>query len=64
MMTVTLNLDCSVCGHHRFHLPIKQEEGARVTCANCSAYKCQIRDLEKALIAAGRNRYRTAVSAA
>ncbi|KAA0019555.1 hypothetical protein F0A16_04210 [Salinicola corii] len=62
MMTVTLNLDCSVCGHDRFRLPIKQKGGAHVTCANCSAYKCQIRDLEKALIAAGR--HRTAVSAA
>jgi len=51
MIKVTLDLTCSVCGQHQFHLPVKGQEGANVCCANCTAFKCKTWDLEKALTA-------------
>ncbi|WP_110675972.1 hypothetical protein [Salinicola sp. RZ23] len=55
MITVTLDLTCSICGHQQFHLPIKAEEGVNVCCANCSAFKCKALDLERALTAMRRS---------
>ncbi|GHB33134.1 hypothetical protein [Salinicola rhizosphaerae] len=54
MIKVTLDLTCSVCGHQQFYLPVRHEEGANVSCANCTAFKCKTLDLEKALKAIGR----------
>ncbi|WP_342595514.1 hypothetical protein AAGT95_03120 [Salinicola lusitanus] len=54
MMKVTLDLTCSVCGHQQFHLPVNSQQGSNVRCANCSAFKCKILDLEKALSAVNR----------
>lgn len=49
MIKVTLDLTCSVCSHQQFHLPVNNQEGTNVRCANCSAFKCRTLDLEKAL---------------
>ena len=51
MITVTLDLSCTICGHSRFTLPVGQDDGDSVHCANCTAYKCKAVDLERALMA-------------
>lgn len=49
MIRVTLDLCCTICGHTRFLLPIKQQDGPNVSCANCSAYRCKAMNLEQAI---------------
>ncbi len=56
MMKVSLDLTCSVCGHGQFRLPNRPEEGSKVCCANCTAFKCHTMDLERALMAIGQPR--------
>lgn len=56
MIKVTLDLSCSICGHEQFYLPINNQEGTNVRCANCSAFKCKTLNLEKALSAIQRTR--------
>ncbi|ALM53966.1 hypothetical protein [Halomonas huangheensis] len=51
MISVTLDLTCSVCGFSRFLLPIHQLDDANVCCANCAAYTCKALDLERVLSA-------------
>ncbi|WP_157956843.1 hypothetical protein [Salinicola aestuarinus] len=56
MMKVTLDLSCSICGHTQFQLPTRADEGSKVCCANCTAFKCHAMDLERALMAIGQPR--------
>ncbi|MBY5926310.1 MULTISPECIES: hypothetical protein [unclassified Halomonas] len=51
MITVALDLNCSICGHSRFTIPVGRDDGDSVHCANCTAYKCKAMDLERALMA-------------
>lgn len=54
MISVALDLTCSICGFGRFLLPIHRQDGANVCCANCTAYKCKALDLERVLAAVQR----------
>ncbi|GHB14762.1 hypothetical protein [Salinicola rhizosphaerae] len=47
---VKLDMNCSICSHDQFYIPLNASHGRGVTCANCTALRCQIDDLESVLI--------------
>lgn len=54
MILVTLDLTCTICGSEQFHLPRYDSSSQHVRCANCRAFKCYAKDLERAMIALNR----------
>ncbi|WP_353980972.1 hypothetical protein [Salinicola endophyticus] len=54
MICITLDMQCSLCGSDRFHLPTQPGESPHVRCANCTAVKCQTLALESTLMASRR----------
>jgi len=57
MLTVTLELQCNVCGGERFLLPMPADSEQEIRCADCRAFKCHGDDLEK-VMAAGKAPWR------
>ncbi|MBZ9566686.1 hypothetical protein [Modicisalibacter tunisiensis] len=53
MLTVTLELQCHVCGGERFLLPMPADSEQAIHCADCRAFKCHGDDLERLMAAAG-----------